>query len=36
MYQHFKAIGQLVMEIFNLKDLGDTDSVINNTVWILI
>ena len=27
LYQFFKAIGQLVMEILHLKDLGDTESV---------
>ena len=33
---NFKAIGKLLLEIFHLNDLGDTESVVTNAVWVLI
>ena len=33
---NFKAIGQLVLEILHLKDLGDTASVVTNAVVLVL
>ena len=33
---NFRAIGQLFMEILHFKELGDTQSVVMNAVWVYL
>ena len=32
----FRATGQLFVEILHFKELGDTESVVTNAVWVFI
>ena len=34
--QHLRAIGPLFMEILHFNELGDTESVVTNAVYVFI
>ena len=33
---NFRAIGQILMEILHINEIGDTESVVANAVWVFI
>ena len=33
---NFRAIGHILMEILHMNEIGDTESVVVNAVWVFI
>ena len=33
---NFRAIGQILMEILHINEIGNTESVVANEVWVFI